>query len=254
MIYKWFPVGAIIWWKLVFDDLKVHTDRRKYFQVQIVFDHFKVRVNNTMVNSSVSALWKAYGWVVKYEVGDEFFSNAMADMVFFFLKAWAVFWRLCWNLQHKQWPGWKTSIIIFTVICWSSSLLYLCLQDYHIHCHYHYDHHHDHHCDPYNDHHHDHLDQDYNQDYHDCRRSSCWAATATNLHRAPLSPRVAPWFTIILMIMMMITMMIRMMMMMIIPMRQIFIRPLCLLVLHYGMDYDDIDEHDIDKCNIDQTW
>ena len=33
------------------------------FQVQIVFDHFKVRVNNSMVNSSVSALWKAYGWV-----------------------------------------------------------------------------------------------------------------------------------------------------------------------------------------------
>jgi len=30
-------------------------------QVQIVFDHFKVRVNNTGVNSSVSALWKAYG-------------------------------------------------------------------------------------------------------------------------------------------------------------------------------------------------
>ena len=43
--------------------LKLHcTQRRKYLQVQIVFDHFKVRVNNTMVNSS-SELWKAYGWV-----------------------------------------------------------------------------------------------------------------------------------------------------------------------------------------------
>ena len=74
-----------------------------------------------------------------------------------------------------------------------------CQQDHHIHWHYLYDHH----CDPLHDNHHpDHHDHvhDFDDNQHNCRRSSCLAATATNLHRAQLSPRVAPWFIFIMII------------------------------------------------------
>ena len=99
-------------------------------------------------------------------------------MVFSFLKAWAVFWRLRWDLQHKQWPGWNNiNRYVHIISLGSLWLSYLCWHDHHDHSH------------------------DLDDNHHDCRQSSCLAATATNLHRALLSPRVAPWFIVIMIIM-----------------------------------------------------
>ena len=144
-----------------------------------------------MVNSSVSTLWKAYGWVHKilgsnsFQTNTELFVASLWPVFFFIEGASSVLkttLRFTTLTMTRSTTSTKSIIIIFIVICMII----------------------DHHqprsfdVDPllawslWNDHH-DH------QDYHDhddnvCRRSSCLAATVTNPHRAPLCLRVAPWF------------------------------------------------------------
>ena len=64
-----------------------------------MFDHFKVRVNNSMVNASVSAHWKAYGWVAVTQ------KQSFGAKVCFSAQTWTVFWGLRRNLQYQQRSG-----------------------------------------------------------------------------------------------------------------------------------------------------